>query len=303
MLLLRANTDDLEVVTGSAADIEPHVSAMQADGSSPPVIQAIPNFGPLASITTATTTPIIDTSGITSGHTLNVTHLNFYNNHASQATTFKVQVNDGTNVTVLWNGTLLAGELLVFNENGVWLHYDASGSLYMAKATPVVYSASTASQGPGFSTDTYLTSSFIVFPGLPKVGTKYKCRFAVSKTAAGTATPIIQIRVGTAGTTGDTSRCSFTFSAGTAATDGAWVEVEGVFRSVGSGTAAVLQGTCCFTSQPTTGFTSLLKQVSTTSGGFDSTASPGTLGIGVSVNGGTSAAWTVQLVVAELENF
>ena len=40
--------------------------------------------------------------------------------------------------------------------------------------------------------------------------------------------------------------------------------------------------------------------VQNTSGGFDSTVAD--LGIGASVNGGTSAAWTVQLVDAELLN-
>jgi len=73
-----------------------------------------------------------------------------------------------------------------------------------------------------------------------------------------------------------------------------------VFRTVGSGTSAVLQSHCALTSQPTTGFSSLLKGTQATSGGFDSTVAD--LGIGVSVNGGTSASWTVQMVVAEIEN-
>lgn len=299
MLILRANTDDLELVTGSAADIEVHLSAMQADASTPPVVQPLPNLGPAASITTATTTQILDTAALTSGHVVNVKHCNIYNNHASQSCVTTVQVNDGTNTTILAKVTLLAGESLVFNESGTWLHYDSNGVL-KTEVPKFLYNASTTSQGPGFATDTYATGSFIVFPTPPKVGSTYTCLISVSKTAAGTATPILTVRVGTAGTTSDTGRGTHTFSAGTAATDVGMFEIIAVFRSVGSGTSAVLQSHCRLVSQPTTGFSSLLKGTQATSGGFDSTTAG--LGIGVSVNGGTSASWTVQLVEAIYEN-
>lgn len=158
---------------------------------------------------------------------------------------------------------------------------------------------SVTAQGPGFATDTYLTGSRIVMPaGAPSVGTQFRCIFIASKTAAGIVAPIIQLRFGTAGTTADTSICSFTLSAGTAATDTGQFEVIGLFRTVGSGTSAVVQGSLSLTSQATTGFSSLTKTVLTTSAGFNSSTAGA--GLGVSVNGGTSAAWTVQLVRAEL---
>lgn len=157
---------------------------------------------------------------------------------------------------------------------------------------------STASQA-GFAADTYLTGSNITIPtGAPDVGTTYRCIFDMVKTAAGTATPIIQVRIGTAGSVADTSRCSFTLSAGTAATDTGRFEIICVFRTVGSSTSAVLQGDLSVVSQPTTGITSLIHAVQTTSGGFDSTVANSI--IGVSVNGGASAAWTAQFVRAEL---
>lgn len=80
-----------------------------------------------------------------------------------------------------------------------------------------VFNQSTSAQGAGFSTDTYLTGSSINIPssGL-KAGTRYHLVFSVNKTAAGTATPIINVRFGTGGTTSDTSRLTFTFNAGTA---------------------------------------------------------------------------------------
>ena len=165
MLILRANTDDLEVVTGSAADIEVHLSAMQADASTPPVVQPLPNLGPLASITTATTTQILDTSGITNGHVVNVRHANIYNNHASQASTVKVQVNDGTNVTVLANVNLLAGESLVLTEGGVWLHYDSNGGLYPS----IGNAASQAEMEAGTATDRHVTPQGVNWhPGTAK---------------------------------------------------------------------------------------------------------------------------------------
>jgi hypothetical protein len=129
MLLLRANTDILRAVTGSAADIEVNRSVIVADNAAPPAIQAIPDLGPMASITTATTTTVVDTTGGTDEHSWNVKDLSFFNNHASQSTTLRVEVNDGTNTVVLWNGTLLAGECLKLNEVGDWVLYDATGNV------------------------------------------------------------------------------------------------------------------------------------------------------------------------------
>lgn len=164
---------------------------------------------------------------------------------------------------------------------------------------PVKTNASTSSQTSTFATDTYLAGSFITFPFAPRVGTTYKLWFDVTKTAAGTATPIITVRMGTAGTTADTSRVAFTFGAGTAVADTGIFEVIVTFRSVGSGTSAVAQGIAQLTSNlTTTGLSNAVKARATTSSGFDSTTA--NLGIGVSYNGGTSASHTVNLVRAEL---
>lgn len=165
MLILRANLDDLELITGSAADIEVHLSAMQASAATPPVVQPAPNLGPLASIVTATTTQILDTSGITDTHIVNVKHLNIYNNHASQSCLCTVQVNDGTNVVVLEEVTLLASEMLVFTQGGVWLHYDANGGVYPS----VGNAASQAEMEAGTATDKYVTPQGVNWhPGVAK---------------------------------------------------------------------------------------------------------------------------------------
>lgn len=302
MLLLRANIDDLQVITGEAGDIEPHVSAMIADNASPPALQAIPDLGPLASITTATTTTIVDTASITDEHSVNVKECSLRNNHASQQVNVTVQIADGTNTSTLAKALLLSGEVLLWDGDR-WIHYDANMAEYPPLANTVSYNASSAAQGAGFATDTYLTGSYIKFPVAPKVGTKYKLRFDVTKTAAGTATPIITVRLGTAGTTADTARNTLTFNAGTAAVDAGVFELFVVFRAIGSGTSAITQARCALTkgATATTGIVNLVGQaVVNTSGGFDSTVA--SLGIGVSVNGGTSASWTVQCVDAELVN-
>jgi hypothetical protein len=160
--------------------------------------------------------------------------------------------------------------------------------------------ASTAQQGSGFATDTYLTGSSINIPsGAPYVGTTYHLIFDVVKTAVGTATPILTLRIGTLGTTGDTARCTFTFGAGTAAADTGQFEIWASFRTVGSGTSAVLAGRADLTSNlQTTGLSNAVKCVTSISSGFDSTTASSI--IGVSYNGGASAVHTVQLVRAEL---
>lgn len=159
---------------------------------------------------------------------------------------------------------------------------------------------STSQQGAGFSSDTYLTGSSISFPsGSPYVGTTYEAYFDVTKSAAGTATPIITVRIGTAGTTADTAICTFTFGAGTGVADVAQVQIICTFRSVGSGTSAVLQGIAAATTNlTTTGWSNAKKAVVVTSSGFNSTTA--SLKIGMSYNGGASASHTIQLVRSKL---
>lgn len=189
------------------------------------------------------------------------------------------------------------------------LLYDSTTNLFScgtdqtAAGTANQYNQSVAAQGAGFAIDTYLTGSSIAIPANSlKVGTRYHLIFNVSKTAAGTATPIITVRFGTLGTIVDTARLTFTFLAGTAAADIGTFEIFVTFRTVGSGTSAVIQGTGRVQhSLSTTGLQNLPSKVLTvTSAGFDSTVASSI--IGVSVNGGTLASWTVQQVQAELQN-
>lgn len=162
------------------------------------------------------------------------------------------------------------------------------------------FNTSVAQQGAGFASDTYLTGSSIAIPsGAPYVGSMYKLIFDMTKTGAGVATPILTLRIGTAGTTADAAICVFTFGAGTAAIDSGLFEINAVFRTVGSSTAAVLQGNACLTNNlTTTGLSNAVKAVNTTSSGFNSTTA--SLIIGLSFNGGASFVGTNQLVRSQL---
>lgn len=160
---------------------------------------------------------------------------------------------------------------------------------------------STASQGAGFAADTYLTGSNITVPAslTLQAGTQYRCRISLSKTAAGVATPIVTVRIGTAGTTADAAIVTFTGAAATAAADVGFIELLVTIRSVGA--AAASQGTYTLKHNLASGAglsgTDVIEQAGTA---FNSTTA--SLIVGVSLNFGASAAVTVTQVEAELLN-
>ena len=155
----------------------------------------------------------------------------------------------------------------------------------------------------GFATDTLITGSVVAIPsGGLKAGTAYRLRCSLNKTAAGVATPIFQVRLGTNGTTADTSQTTLTFGAGTAAADDGVFELMVTFRSVGGGTSAVIVAHGVISHRlNTTGLTngSYNAVTGNLSAGFDSTTPTF---ISVSLNAGTSAAWTILQAHAQLFN-
>lgn len=153
----------------------------------------------------------------------------------------------------------------------------------------------------GFAADTYLIGSAIpLLSVVPRAGMIYRCSFDVTKTAAGVVAPAINLRFGTLGTTADTSRLLFTFPIQTAAIDDGMFEIWAMFRSIGA--AGVLQGRGRIEhGLSITGLSTLVsKMVPVTSAGFATDLANAI--IGLSVNGGASAAWTVRLVEARLIN-
>ncbi len=149
--------------------------------------------------------------------------------------------------------------------------------------------------------NTYLAGSSISVPQhLLQAGTVFRWRMAVTKSGAGTAAPIWTVVVGTAGTTADTARLTFTGVAQTAVIDTADIEIECILRNTGA--AGVLAGVLTMNHNlAATGFANQGDQViQVTSAGF--TTSTASLKVGICVDPGASGVWTHQIVKAEMFN-
>lgn len=166
------------------------------------------------------------------------------------------------------------------------------------------HNASVAQQAYSGNSDTYLVGSDVTIPtSRLQAKAKYRLRFDLAKTStAGTAGIVVNVRIGTAGTTADTSRGTLTFASQTAVADEGQVDLTVVFRTIGAGTSAVIRSTALLDHRlAVTGLCNVNSSVqSATSAGFDSTVAG--LKIGVSMNVGASSVVNVNLVDAVLEN-
>lgn len=160
---------------------------------------------------------------------------------------------------------------------------------------------SVTSQSVGAASRTYITGSALAIPvNKVQIGSSFRWRISATKTAAGTAASTIDVCVGTAGTTADTARISFTKPAGTAVIDEGLYEIEVVVRSIGAAGVAVGQMTFVHNLASTGHATIPVVCVSTVSAGFDTTVS--NLIFGVCMTTGAADAITIQLVQAEAWN-
>jgi len=158
---------------------------------------------------------------------------------------------------------------------------------------------STAAQTPAAATRTYITGSCISIPpsGL-RVGNIFQWKFNITKTAAGIAASTFDICVGTAGTTADTARVSFTKPAGTAAVDEGWVEITAIVRTIGATGVMVGEFRMIHNLAATGHATIPCVCVNTVSGAFDMTTA--NLKIGVCITSGAADAITIQQVMADV---
>lgn len=159
--------------------------------------------------------------------------------------------------------------------------------------------ASTANLAPTANTDTYLTDSDLLIPSFGlQAKTQFRWVISASKTAAATATPVWTVRIGTNRTTSDTSRLALTGPAQTAAADVGVFTLYVTVRSVSA--SGTIQGTIIVNHNgAATGFANNdAGAVEGTSSTFDNTALAGSY-IGLSLNTGASAAWTITQVRAE----
>jgi len=149
-------------------------------------------------------------------------------------------------------------------------------------------------QQTGFAADTYVSGSAITVPSFGmQVGQLYCWELGVEKTAAGTGAITVTVRLGTAGTTSDTSRCALVQTvAQTATASVTMFSVRAFVRTVSA--SGVLIGTFSpgGNSGTTTGWGDGDRIVSST---FDNSAVGGQL-LGLSLNGNTSASYTIDYV-------
>lgn len=203
------------------------------------------------------------------------------------------------------------GDILTYSTVPARLPVGANGTVLTADSNkptgnkwvpPVLTSFSTSTVSAGYATDTYLAGSAIAMPDDgPIAGTLYHLVFDMVKTATGTAAFVVTLRYGTLGTTADASLIAFSFTAGSAAADSGTIELFALFRTVGTGTSAVVVGKAGLSHLlAATGLTSLgaagWGQITTVSSGFNS-AVAGSI-MGVSVNGGTSFSGTNTITQA-----
>lgn len=169
----------------------------------------------------------------------------------------------------------------------------ADGAWRAPSVAAAVLSNANTSNVTCSAADTYITGSSINLAGRVQAGTTVKWLLSVTKTAAGTATPVFNVRVGTTQSTSDTARHTFTGVAQTAATDTGYIEVTMVIRSVSAtSTSHVLFKMGHFNT--TTGLQNkaqeqIFQSVSAT---YDNTGA--TLYAGLSINPGASGVWTIQ---------
>lgn len=177
-----------------------------------------------------------------------------------------------------------------------------SGSLSTVSAITVpligAAQASTADQTAS-AADTYLTGSAFTLAGRIQAGSFFRWRIHATKTAAGVATPIWLVRVGTNGSAADTARLTMTGNPQTAAADSGIWEVEVVVRNATS--SGVLSGAVKSPSR-ITGFSNgtAVTTLQVTSSAFDIT--PASTKIGLSVNPGASGVWTITEVTLLANN-
>lgn len=157
---------------------------------------------------------------------------------------------------------------------------------------------SSASQA-GFAADTYVTNSGLLVPssGL-QAGMVFQWLLAGSKTAAGVAAAAYVIRLGVAQSIADAAILTLNAAVQTAVVDNGALLIRAVLRN--SGVAAILAAVAAWskTQAGTAGFGGSIDGVSA---GFDSTGKAGQY-VGLSINGGAAAAWTLTSVEAEMTN-
>jgi len=292
MLILATATDKIQLVTSAAANIDVVASFIDyASTVSPATDRGTPG-NKATNIATATTTDIVSATGSATIFR-NVRGITIRNKHASTACDVTPQIVISSVAYGLCKFTLQPGDLLQFIEGVGW---------WVTGKSTILNYFSTADQQIAASTTALLTGSLITVPaGKLQIGTVMLWRMTLSKSAAGTLTCNFDVRVGTAGTSGDTSRLSFATPTATGVVDTAWIEILVTCRGPLSA-SGVFQGQFALDHNlAATGFATIPSVViNTTSAAFDVTTE--NLFVSVSCTTAASTVLTFQQVVTQVFN-
>ena len=205
----------------------------------------------------------------------------------------KILVGDGTKFTPsteTWPVPGAAGNMPV-----------SDGTNWTSVARPGMYVNASGTGGSFTTTNALIPGSTVTVAtaGGWAAGGQYKCVFDMSKTA-GTGGIILNVHMGTLGTTSDAIVCSITLAAGTSVADTGVFNIYVTFKSVGSGTSAVVVEFYILdkllTTTGLTNTTTVNAMSVATSAGFNSTSQTK---ISVGFNGGTAFSGTNTFCQAE----
>lgn len=125
-------------------------------------------------------------------------------------------------------GELAAGEAGLNTTSGIWF-YSPDGVTVISLEKPNNQAVADQTINAGLSA--LLVGSVLAIPSTKlRIGTIFRFRISVSKTAAGTAGNTFIFRLGTAGTIADPAILTFTLPVGTAVVDQADIEIIVVIR-------------------------------------------------------------------------
>jgi hypothetical protein len=176
-----------------------------------------------------------------------------------------------------------------------------TGTLIKAWQGNILRNVNTSDVTISAGATTYCTGSNIAVPtGKLRAGTWFRWSLIGTKTAAGTATRNLLIKVGTNGSTADATIVTLTSSTPTAAVDtGTW-QVTFVIRTIGA--SATSHGAYAGWHQlSTTGlFANETEVIQAAGSTFDSTTA--NLIVGLAITTGASEVITLQQVIAEAFN-
>jgi hypothetical protein len=277
-VLLVTTTDTIKLVTSAAITVDVHASYVDKNQSTSAISEGPQN----TLISTATTTTVVSAPAATT--TRKVKLLTARNRGASPVDVTVLHDRNGTSAE-MHKVTLQAGEALEYVEG--------LGFYSLTQPTPVDLAAAALATITANAADTYLTGPTFPLARL-KAGSVLRWLFDVSKTAAGVATPIWNVRTGTAGSTADTSRATMTGKAQTAAADTGTFIITATVRSGGASGSLKCNMALIAHDLAATGLANQAvdQENPAVATAIDFTAS-GAL-IGVSCNPGTAGVWTFE---------